>query len=337
MSQATRTQTKRATRKANGAGGEQGTELPEPSALPRALALGFLVIILDLWLSQHAGFGFSNTAAFGTIVAAVGLLPNALEWVLRKKDIDEFADRFHDAIRKLLNTKVVVLLWAVALFLMLAYSSVEIVGESTADTGTASISLVGSSNKTKETFGPELKPAQFHFVATSPFGERYRIEAPGYVSASFTVYPINSLRVSLGKDLLPSPSVLFRPSPGVMAFLRTEGSRVRISIRRGARTDSIAGGSGAKSFLVGRSQTITADMLQDWQLELAPMITDETYGPTLLGWKKPVLLTPAAPLSPGASLVAEVFSQAGALAGSADVVLGTDKLVDVEISEVRTP
>jgi hypothetical protein len=316
--------------------GPHGPERLEPSTLTRALALGLLIVILDFWLVRHAGFGISNAGRLAFLVAATGLLIRAVEWVLRKNEAEALADWGRETVRKLLTTRVIAFLWAAAVFVTLTYSSVEVVGESTAETGDASISPVGSTEVSKAAFGPDLRPAHFHFVATSPFGRPYRVDSPGYISASFPVYPFTGLRVSLGKDLLPSPSVLFRPSPGVLVFLRTEGSRIRISQLRGTKRDSIAGGSGASSFLLGREQAIPAAMIQDWQLSLAGLAGDETYGPTLLGWKRPVILAPAVPLAPGATLLAEVFSQAGNPAGSAEVVLGTDKLIDVEIPEVQT-
>jgi hypothetical protein len=77
-------------------------------------------------------------------------------------------------------------------------------------------------------------------------------------------------------------------------------------------------------------------MLQDWQLELGGVIS-EASAETLLAWKRPLNLSIATPFVPGTSLVAEVFSQGGNLVGRADVVLHTERLVDVEILGERQP
>jgi hypothetical protein len=71
-------------------------------------------------------------------------------------------------------------------------------------------------------------------------------------------------------------------------------------------------------------------MLQDWLLELGGVI-NEGSAETLLAWKHPLNLRIPSPFVPGTSLVAEVFSQGGNRVGLADVVLHTERLVDVEI------
>jgi hypothetical protein len=302
----------------------------DASVLPQALAVAVLAVLANLWLEQHAGFSASRTESLATIITSISLGPVVLEKFLKKAELDEIAARIGKMLRAVLKTEIVVALWAIGLVVMLTRSSVEVVGGSPEDSGTVAVTPAAASAGTPISFGPKLEPARFTWVATNPFGRRYTVDAPGYVSASFVLFPVTGLRITLGKDLQPSPSVLFRPDPVVLSYLESVGSRIRISVRHGAGLDSIAGGRGAQSFLLGSAHVIPSEMLQDWQLELGGVINQTSAG-TLLAWKHPLNLRIPSPFVPGTSLVAEVFSQGGNRVGLADVVLHTERLVDVEI------
>jgi hypothetical protein len=302
----------------------------DASVVPQALSLAILAVIADLWLEQHAGVSSSHTGSLATIITAIGLGPAVLEQLLKKRERSEIVVWIRKMLRAVLKTEIVAALWAIGLVVMLTRSSVEVVGGSPEDSGTVAVTPAAASAGTPISFGPKLEPARFTWMATNPFGRRYTVDVPGYVSASFVLFPIAGLRITLGKDLQPSPSVLFRPDPVVLSYLKSGGSRIRISVRHGAGLDSIAGGRGAQSFLLGNAHVIPSEMLQDWLLELGGVI-NEGSAETLLAWKHPLNLRIPSPFVPGTSLVAEVFSQGGNRVGLADVVLHTERLVDVEI------
>jgi hypothetical protein len=302
----------------------------------RAIAVALLFILGYLWLEQHGGLESARAGWLATVGAAVGIGSAVLERILQTRERDRIAVHVRTFLRALLSVEAVAILWAIAGLLILTRSSVEVVGESPEDTGIATIIPIAGVDSTKQSFSSGLKPARFTWLATSPFGKRYGVDVPGYVRGSFIVYPIGGLRLTLGKDLQPSPSALFRPDATVLSYLKSSGGRIRISVRRGSRVDSIAGGQGGTSFLLGRPQAIPADMLQDWQLALGGP-NNPTFGETLLAWKHPQYLDVSTRFAPGTVLIAEVFSQGGNVVGKAEVVLRNERLVDVEIAPEQQP
>jgi hypothetical protein len=302
--------------------------------LLRVLALGALVVLMDLWLEQHGTISASHPGFLVTVFSALALGSKVLDRLLEKAEQNRLEAVVRGSLRVAVSNQVLFVAWGAALALMLTRSSVEVVPELPGDRGSATIG-VGPDSQTLSV-GPDLKPARFPMVSTNPFGRRYTVSAPGYVTGSFMVYPVAGLHVTLGRELLPSPSALFRPDVEVLSYLKSDGAWLKISIRRGDKLDSIAGSRSPKSALLGRAQQVPADMLQDWQLELAPN-TPAAAAEAMLAWKHPVPLTSATALAPGSALVAEVFSQGRKCVGRADVVLHTEKLVDVEITRGCEP
>jgi hypothetical protein len=298
--------------------------------VPLVVSLAVLAVLVELWLEQHANVSIAQPGYFAAIVAAVAIGFKVADYLLGKGATEGATTRVQSAVRALISVESVGILWVAAALLMLTRSSIEIVGDSPAESGHVTATPAYIATGRDADFGPDLKAARFPWVETSPFGRRYSISADGYVSASFVVYPITGLRLVLDKDLVPSPSVLFRPDPSAFGTLGSSGSRIKVSMVRGTTLDSIAGGVGAASFLLGRAQPIPAEMLQDWQLELATFKGDVAPD-AMLGWRHPILLASHVNLQPGAKLVAEVFSRGNNCAGRAEVVLHTEKLIDVEI------
>ncbi len=103
-------------------------------------------------------------------------------------------------------------------------------------------------------------------VFTSPFGRVYRLKVEGYVGTTVKVYPFAGKQVVPEKDLRPSPSVLFRPPPGILSksFEVKVGNKVALSLSK----------YGCKAMLLGSEHKVPSSLLADWNLELDLLLAE---------------------------------------------------------------
>ncbi len=301
--------------------------------LPRILALFLLLVVLNLWSGRHLGVSIVDQgwlAPVAAVVLAVAKLMDGVwrkEWPFKPERVGEILDRLADV-------RVLVPAYLVALVVMATFSSVTVIGASTAETGTVTLCPVDHPGcRRSRELGADLAPAQFRGVLTSPFGRTMRVDAPGYLPTTFELFPLTGLTVRLGRDVPPAPAVLFRPPPSALGSLADPAGRFRVELVAGGRRTHIDT-TGASAFLLGEDQPAPADVRAYWALELQ-QLRDPDPSATLLKWMRPVVLTPPEPLGPGARLNAVVISRAGDTVAVATVRLPTGRFVDVPMTEVR--
>ena len=298
----------------------------------RAAALFILVAAAYLWAARHLGIGSGGEAWLAPIGAGAAVASSVVGRVLGKR-AGGLVERLDGLLVVALSTPVLATSYVLFALVVSTCSSVTVTGASPDERGRAALAPADGRDSSSAAFGPDLKPARFFARPTGPFGRLYRVSAPGYVARTFEVYPVVGLSVELGKDLLPSPAVLFRPPPDALASLEQAGAEFVVDKAVGKGWRRVARGTGASAFLLGSEQAVPPGLVGDWSLELQAL-GEAPSGSTLLRWKRAVVLTPSEPLAPGDRLRAQVFTRRPALAASAEITLRNDRLTDV-LMEVR--
>jgi hypothetical protein len=322
--------------------GGEASASSDAAVARRALALVGLLAVADLWLHHHTGFGIRNIGVPAGLAAALALGVKAAGYLFGgervKAALGGVTEPVKQALRRLVTQRLLLVSAAVLVSAMLLVSSVTVVNDEAGGAAAVRVSPLdgGAAGRSRALSGATRTIP----VWTTPFGRLYRVDADGYVGASFAVYPPIGLRVQLGRELSTLPAVLFRPAPETLGFL-DEGAVLTVTRARGQVVDTIAADSGYRgSYLLGRGGAITAGLVDDWERELtAGNVADDPasmagVNSTILAWKSPRRLAGvAAELRLGDVLRAEVRFN-GALVGQGEVTLEGDDLLDVRLEDV---
>lgn len=296
----------------------------------RFIALVLLAAGVQLWVNHHLGVSSQTpwvALVLGALSGVLGLAARLLDEGERKG----LAEGARKLLRGLLHRGVLTWLWGLALVGGLFVSSVLVIPGDAGTGGRAALrsaegQLVGER---------DLKAGIGRFVVfTSPFGRPYRLSVHGFLDELVAVYPLAGLKLTPERDLRRSPSVLFRPPrEGVQALLSQGTFAVALKQPGGNDQPLIAPQQGhAGSFLLGRSQAIPLANVAVWRLELeGGGASPALLAQMVLAWTRHRVVEPAAPLSPGMTLVAEVRTPVGVVVSRTQVTLGSESLTDVAL------
>lgn len=308
----------------------------QPKILPRLIVLAVAVALGQLWARRHLGWG-SETPWIAALLFVLTYSDKVLDKVLSKDNKAALETEFRKAAEPVLVGRFPMLVCAVALLLVLLYSSVTVIPGSDLPAGGGKLAARLATVDGVELDEQQLQsktPARFLPSRTSPFGRAYRLTVEGYVPETVTVYPIVGLNVTPDRDLRRSPSVLFRPSIAGVEALASEGTFTLVWRPASGPPQSLmppqSGHRG--SFLVGRDQPVPATAGASWRLELtAATVQEPTLSRMIQAWTRYRHVAPTTPLAPGMALVAEIRSRVDKPVERAEVVLGSDALIDVPL------
>lgn len=316
------------------------SERPDERAGGRVLLLLALLATGALWLEHHLGFGIARLGGVAVVLGLWGSMEKLAGSLGQQSALRQFVERI---IKSPLQRgfryaaepgplRVVIVVLAV---LMATVSSVTVVKEAAGETALVTIAPLDPPGRPRSgRLGTEQPQVRFRPVLTSPFGRLFRIDAEGYAPAAIPVYPLVGRRVVLGRDLAPSPAVLFRPFVlGTSALHDGAVFRVR---RVSARGDEVvASDTGhAAAFWLGRMDRVTESMLTAWGLELQAERAPESEQARFLAmWRKPRHLAMPGELGPSDRLVAEIL-EGDRIVSRIELTLRGERFVDVMLEDV---
>lgn len=312
-----------------------------PVHVGRTVVLLGLIAISILWLQHLLGFELEKLGWVAGAATLWALMLSVAEVVDEKKALGRLSDPVKQGTRKLfarlsLPIPLAVIGFVLAL-LMAMISSVTVRAENPNDNSVVSLAAIGKdSNARIDTLSREKPTVRFAPLLTTPFGRPYTIRASGFVPTQLAVYPLTGRDVVPGRDLAPSPSVLFRPFiEGVVAL--KDGGVFGVSRLRDGRAEQLAiftPRDSASSFLLGEPRPISDALLALWATEAAAGGARENVRAQLLiGWRRPKRVAIRGELAPRDCLVAEIRLQ-NKLKSLAVVQLTSAPLVDVLMQDV---
>jgi hypothetical protein len=310
----------------------------------RTVALLAILGIAGLWLQHHLGFEVEKLGAValaGVVWTAMGKLADFLD---EKSAMGRVMDSlFKTPLRRLARyltrTGPLFLIGGIVALVITMISSVTVTSETPGERSAVTLASLDPRGAARgDTLSRDKPLVRFLPVVTSPFGRLYEVDAEGYVPTQVTVYPLVGRRMALGRDLAPSPSVLFRPfGEGVVAL--EDGAVFSVSRLRDGRAEQLAVSSdsgAASSFLLGQRKPIADATMVFWTLEAAASGAPEPVRAKLLvTWRTPKQLPMRGELGPRDCLLAEIRLH-GRLKERAMVPLTGASFVDVLMHEDTT-
>lgn len=311
--------------------------LQKDISLARAIVLSGLILAILLWLDRHLGMGLGTlqSAAVVTVATfAIGLVQN----LLSKAEVEVNQTTITNALRRIFSTPVLILLVVTTCILAASFASVVVI-ESDASGhvkgGKLQLKALDRSDWSMQAPTARSGVSQYFLVPTSPFGRSLRLEVPGYLPRTVTVYPLVGERIDPERDLIPSPSLLLRLDPRGFPSIsgdRARGIRLRISQVEGEGRSTLlgCGPMNSASMLAGPLRRVDSEVLASWREDLIAMGIDESQRAlSLRRWRKTSVFPLGRPLLPGSALRAEAISrESGCIIASASFRLGFDGLHD---------
>ncbi len=315
------------------------SERSDEPAGGRVLLLLALLATGALWLEHHLGFGIARLGGVAVALGLWGSVEKLAGSLGQTSAVRKFVERtIKSPLQSLFRfgarpgpLRVVIVILAV---LMATVSSITVVREAAVEASMVTIAPLDPPGGTRTgKLGPEGQ-VRFRPVITSPFGRLFRVDADGYAPATIPVYPLLGRRVVLGRDLAPSPAVLFRPFVLGTSALH-DGAVFRVRRLTGPGDEIVASDTGhAASFWIGRSDRVTDAMLGSWGLELQAEHAPEAERGRLLGmWRRPRQLAMRGELSPTDRLVAEIL-EGDRVVSRVELTLRGERFVDVMLDDV---
>jgi hypothetical protein len=317
---------------------------PDLGQARRVVALLGVLSIGALWLQHHLGFELEQlgvVALAGAVWGGIGELATVFgdDAGIGKAVDTVFKTPIRGLLLFLARRRPFALLTGLLVLAMATLSSVTIRSDAPGEETSVSLATLdkdGTPRRSKLTADEPV--ARFRPVLTSPFGRLYRVRADGYLPAQINVFPLVGRQVLLGRDLVTSPSVLFRPfAEGISAL----GDSAVFSVKRiRARKEELiavdTGSGSASAFLLGRPKPVSDAMMMLWNLEVtASKATDEIKAKMLMLWRSPKQLTLRSELAPRDCLVAEIRLH-DQLRARGIAMLSDAPLVDVLMQDVTS-
>lgn len=320
------------------AGNPTAASASRSQILPRLVLLLAVGVAADLWCSRHLGVGLSNPGVLSALVAAVTFVAGKLANLVEKKEKERWAAKVRSFLRQFLSMPMVMVLALLLVIFALSYSSVMVVSEAgKVPKGVTLVPLGGGGNA--YSWGEPKRLVAY----TGPFGERFRLEVPGYLPKVVTVPVLTGLHVVPESDLQRIPTLLLRPPGPILKLMAVPGASLHLSVLKDGAWRPFGPDPAfvcqrfpcpAGSYLVGRPQPVPPEILAQWRMELqvnGP--EEEEIARTILAWKNPQQLKGVPPVVPEMEIRAEIRSRANQPLASAHFVVGKEDFQDIAMSK----
>lgn len=292
-----------------------GTSAPDPGLARRVVAVLAVLSLAALWLQHHIGFEFKDlgiVALAGAVWGGIGQLAEVFDekWGIGKLARNIFKAPLRASLLFLAEPVPLYCFIGLLAFVMATLSSVTVRSDVPGEQATISLATLDEAGTPRtQAMTADQPVVRFRPVLTSPFGRLYKIDAEGYVPTQLSVFPFVGRQVLLGRDLVASPSVLFRPFAEGIAALE-DGAVFSVKRVRGGKEEQIVvdtDSGTASAFLLGRPKPISDAMMMFWNLEAtASQAPEPIKAKFLLLWRSPKQVTMRGELAPHDCLVAEI-------------------------------
>jgi hypothetical protein len=241
------------------------------SLLIRVVLLAVWVALVDLWLVRHfrSGAGFKELSMLLGVPLGSLWCVGVVDFILGKEKRQSFVDSLKDYARQFLKTHlkggVITVLYIGSVLLAATYTTVSI--DATAD-GRKKYVLSSLAFPEKKVSGETAvdKVRDIH-LWVNPFAPEYRLKIDGFLAGNIRVKPFFGTLVVPGRDLVATPTVLFRPS-----FLGYQNLASGGSFQLYKKTDDgfvmIAEQQGKHAWYLGPRRNQPRDLHSDWRLEI---------------------------------------------------------------------
>ncbi len=269
--------------------GHTGTSL-----LIRVVLLAVWVAMVDLWLARHFRSGVSANEISMLLGIPLGSLwcVGIIDFLLGQEKRESFVDSIKNYARQFLRThlkaSVITVLYIGGALLAATYTTVTI--DATAD-GKKKYVLSSLAFPDKSVTGETAvdKVRDIH-MWVNPFAPEYNLAIEGFLSSTIRVKPFFGTLVVPGRDLVATPTVLFRPD-FTSNLILASGGWFQLYQKTDVGFVMIGEEQGTHAWYLGPRRNQPRELHSDWRLETTELgLGKQEVAILMRRWRNPKLL-----------------------------------------------
>ena len=262
--------------------------------LIRVVLLAVWVAMIDMWLARHfrSGVGANELSMLLGIPLGSLWCVGIIDFLLGKEKRQSFGDSIRDYARHFLTTHlkggVIAVLYISSALFAATYTTVSI--DATAD-GQRKFVLSSLAFPGKSVTGTTAvdKVHDIH-MWINPFAPEYKLAIEGFLSSNIRVTPFFGTLVVPDRDLVATPTVLFRPD-FISNQVLGSGGWFQLYKKNSDGFVMIAEDQGKHAWYLGPQRNQPRELHSDWRLETAELGLGKREVAILMRrWRNPKLL-----------------------------------------------
>lgn len=270
---------------------DRGKQQLRSSLLIRVVFLAVWVALVDLWLARHFRIGISLKDLSMLLGVPLGSLfsVGVIDFLLGKDKRESFLESIMNYGRNFVTTHangsfIAVLYVGGALFASL-YTTVSIDVTKSGPRDFVLTSLAFPEKQKEGTTSPE-KISDTH-MWINPFAPEHQLSVKGYLPRTIQLKPFLGALVVPDRDLIATPTILFRPDFKGSFILRS-GGWFQLYRKTDDGFARITEEQGYNAWYLGPRRNQPRELWNDWQLEMAALgIKKQTTAMLMRLWRQP--------------------------------------------------
>ena len=270
---------------------DAGAQPLKKSLLIRVVFLAVWILLVDLWLARHfrVGLSFKDLSMlFGVPLGSligVGFIDFLLGREKRESFVENVKDYGRNFVTTHVNGGVIAVLYIGSAFFAAIYTTVSIDATKSAPRDFVLASLTFPDQRQEGITSTE-EASDIH-IWMNPFAPDHLLSVKGYLPQTIQVKPFLGALVVPERDLIPTPTILFRPDFRGSVILRS-GGWFQLYRKKGATFAMITEDQGQHARYVGPRRNQPRELWTDWQLEMAALGFNEQATAMLMRlWRRP--------------------------------------------------
>ena len=254
--------------------------------------LAFWVAMVDLWLKRHYGSGTSiNDISKLVGIPLGGLLSvGVVDFLLGKDKRESIGQTIKAYFRQIINThlngRVLTLLYLGSVVLAATHSTISIGPVKGGKDTEIVLTPIGASSSAVKDKLDSTKVTDFH-LWINPFATLYELSVSGYLPAVVSIRPFFGTTVIPERDLIQSPTVLFRPPSIGFEILGSDG-RFELYLKTNSGFSNIANDKGKHAWYFGPRRNQPGGLRYEWQIEAKALgLSERQTAIQMQYWRNP--------------------------------------------------
>lgn len=270
---------------------DPGKQQLRSSLLIRVVFLAVWVALVDLWLARHFRIGISVkdlSMLFGVPLGSL-ISVGVIDFLLGKDKRESFLESVKKYCRNFITTHVnggfIAVLYVGGALFAATYTTVSIDATRDAPRDFVLTSLAFPDKQEEGTTSTE-KISDIH-MWVNPFAPDHLLSVKGYLPKTIQIKPFFGALVVPNRDLVATPTILFRPDFKGSFILRS-GGWFQLYHKTDKGFAMIAEDQGYNAWYLGPRRNQPRELWNDWQLEMAALgIKKQATAMLMRLWRQP--------------------------------------------------
>ena len=278
--------------------------------LVNALLLAIWVVMVDLWLARHfhSGVGVTEILVLVGVPLSGALFTGIIDFFIDKDAQTTYKDYLSGFIKRQLTLRVIICLYLGAGAVAMVYTTLSIVPVASDKLRNVTLSKLDHTVVSQVNKAQVNKPLALHLLI-NPFANQYRLSVGGYLPKVISIRPFFGTTIIVERDLLPIPTILFRPAGYSNGMLGNGGWFELYRKNMSGTFERLAQQQGRYSWFTGPRRNQPIELRKEWRLEaIVQGYQEKAIATLLLNWRHPKLLNLAVDIGPGQTVCALVAS-----------------------------